>query len=625
MKKPIKILSLFSGGGGLDLGFSKVGCSVNFSTDIEHDFCETLKINNNFFPSNHQIECKDICQLVPENIINKNFDFFIGGPPCQSFSAAGRRAGGVTGINDLRGSLFWHYCRLLEHFSPKGFLFENVKGILSSNKKNDWMVIKKSFESLGYNLFFRVLDAAEYGVPQHRERLILVGVKDGTFKFPRPTHGPCSKNGIPYISAEEAIKDLQDSNEKQIPYSGKYGDLLMEIPPGLNYLFFTEKMNHPNPRFAWRSRFSDFLYVADPSRPTKTIVAKQGKFGGPFHWNKRKFTFAEFKRLFSFPDDYNFIGSQSSKMVQLGNSVPPKFAEVLGKAILQQFFNIDYSIDLIDNNFKSDLDTRKSIKAKNTRSSVKPNKPYNNLANNQLNLFHSENKTLNGEKEYSLKWFYNKLRSRVENDNNNTQYLNSYDCKLLLKNGNWEVFCEKENKKGKGKKILYELNFFETINKEFNNIFVTLKTDNSEEIGVAWDLIDFCIQESTSYDGIDKLYGHFTEPYPKFKLKLNFTGNIKDPILNFAKVLCDFSFSKQLHPFQTLGKIFSCSDNMSSLTKKLITIGFDIRTHQTNRSVPEGYFRVVYPFTKSLEQHSFTKWKEKGTHKTSDFTSIPAD
>lgn len=225
----------------------------------------------------------------------------------------------------MRGTLFGEYCRIVKHYQPVGFLFENVRGIISSNKGADWLEIKQAFESIGYELTYKVLSAADYGVPQRRERLILVGTKAGyRYRFPLPVYGPDSKDGRKYVGALEAVADLQELGEPYHSYSGKHGHLLEEVPPGQNYHHFTEKMGYPNPIFAWRSRFSDFLYKAHPDEPVRTVVAKLGKYSGPFHWKNRRFTVAEMKRLQGVPDDYVLKGTEARQMQQIGNSVPPR-------------------------------------------------------------------------------------------------------------------------------------------------------------------------------------------------------------------------------------------------------------------------------------------------------------
>jgi DNA (cytosine-5)-methyltransferase 1 len=123
-----------------------------------------------------------------------------------------------------------------------------------------------------------------------------------------------------------------------IALGGRYGHLLNEIPPGLNYSYFTEEMGHPSPVFAWRSKFSDFLYKADPEKPVRTIKAQGGQYTGPFHWDSRPFTVEEFKRLQTFPDSYEIVGNRQVAVHQIGNSVPPQIARVLAVSIRQQLF-----------------------------------------------------------------------------------------------------------------------------------------------------------------------------------------------------------------------------------------------------------------------------------------------
>lgn len=186
-----------------------------------------------------------------------------------------------------------------------GFLFENVYGIIGAQKGEAWKEILKSFSEVGYRLYYRIVDAADYGVPQHRERLIIVGLKEGKFQFPRPTHGPDSIDDEPFYNAETAVMGVAlTEEENKSGIGGRYGALLDDIPPGLNYSFYTEEMGHPTPIFAWRSKFSDFLYKADPNQPVRTIKASGGAYTGSFHWENRFFAYSEYKRLQTFPDDY---------------------------------------------------------------------------------------------------------------------------------------------------------------------------------------------------------------------------------------------------------------------------------------------------------------------------------
>jgi len=336
---PIKTLSLFSGGGGLDIAFHDCGFDIVQMVELEAKYVQTLNLNS--LPGkgleNSRAICIDIREFIPTPDLK--VDFIIGGPPCQTFSAAGRRAAGVAGTSDARGTLFQEYVRLLKTLQPKGFLFENVYGIIGAQKGEAWALIQTAFKEAGYTIHFRVLDAADYGVPQHRERLFIVGLREGDYLFPDPTHGPDSPNREPFYSAGEAIEgaDISDADEG---IGGRYGHLLTDIPPGLNYSFYTEEMGHPNPVFSWRSKFSDFLYKADSKMPVRTLKAQGGQYTGPFSWENRRFTIAELKRLQTIPDTYEIVGNRQVCIEQIGNSVPPQLGRILALSILDQVMAI---------------------------------------------------------------------------------------------------------------------------------------------------------------------------------------------------------------------------------------------------------------------------------------------
>lgn len=344
---PIRTLSLFSGAGGLDIGFHQAGFHAVEMVEIDDRYIPTLEANCGMFGvlGNAIPRCVDVRKYNPRNL--GEIDFIIGGPPCQSFSAAGRRAGGVRGTSDERGQLFMAYVDLLKQLKPRGFLFENVYGITGANGGRDWTDIREAFAAAGYQVFHRILDAADFGVPQHRERMFIVGLNRGAFRFPRPTHGPDSPDSLPHYAAALAIDDAPTQRlDEPMGINGRYGSLLAEIPPGLNYSFFTERLGHPKPLFAWRSKFSDFLYKADPSRPVRTIKAQGGQYTGPFHWDNRRFTTDELKRLQTFPDDYRIAGGRATVIQQIGNSVPPQVARILALAILKQVFDVKLPLDL---------------------------------------------------------------------------------------------------------------------------------------------------------------------------------------------------------------------------------------------------------------------------------------
>jgi DNA (cytosine-5)-methyltransferase 1 len=337
--RPIRTLSLFSGGGGLDIAFHDAGFDIVQMIEVESRYVETLRANSRTgrLLEGAKVLCLDICDYEPD--AGSTIDFIIGGPPCQTFSAAGRRASGVSGTSDPRGTLFSEYARILHRLQPAGFLFENVYGITGAQDGLAWKEIQEAFKSVGYSIHSRVLDAADYGVPQHRERLFIVGIREGEYQFPCPTHGPDSPGGHPFYNAGRAVLNADVSLAQQ-GLGGRFGHLLKDIPPGLNYSFYTKEMGHPSPVFSWRSKFSDFLYKADPDRPARTIKAQGGQYTGPFSWENRPFTIAELKRLQTIPDDYEIVGGRQAAIEQIGNSVPPQIGRMLALSILDQVMKI---------------------------------------------------------------------------------------------------------------------------------------------------------------------------------------------------------------------------------------------------------------------------------------------
>lgn len=603
--RPIRTLSLFSGAGGLDIGFHEAGFDIVGCLEIDTPSCDTLRLNvGKYVSADTKIFNNDITTTDPASLDVGEIDFIIGGPPCQSFSAAGRRAGGVHGINDTRGSLFWYYCKFLEHFKPSGFLFENVKGILQANNSADWDIILKSFESVGYSLYFKVLDAADYGTPQHRERLIMVGVRNDihhTFRFPTPTHGPAGVETKKYFTPSDALADLYDPNEPVEPYGGKYGHLLADIPPGLNYLFYTEKMGHPNPQFAWRSKFSGFLYKLPRDEPSKTVVAHQGRYDGPFHWNNRKLTIPELKRIQGFPDDYQFVSSKVEAVRQIGNSVAPLMGRKLADAVKLQFFGAnDVSIDLSSDSDTEHHSRRKADKAANTKKKTKADRTS---LTDQYDLFAET-------KSYSLELTVDET---VHSDSGD------YSITGKLLDGYWEL-CVTSRKDSLPVSVRISMDFSSPAGCEFNRLVAVGNLGSVHEIGKVWDAVHYAIGQSSSYEGLLPLYGHFTEPHPKFRMQvsLNYHGSTtaqEEKLCYLITSMSDFSFLSRLHRYDDL---FENREQAIAVIQAARSIGYDIRTHETNRAIKDGYLKPCYPFSLYSKTNSYTVWRDKGTHSTGD-------
>lgn len=336
MKNP-KVVSLFSGCGGLDLGFKKAGYHTIFATDNWNVACETLRANK----MADEVVCEDVRKLDFKHFKGKA-DVIIGGPPCPPYSQTRHYlVNKENGFQDKKaGFAVPEYFRAIEEIQPKAFMFENVDGFMFKTHEEAMSFVKERSEQLGYNITYRVVNAANYGVPQTRKRFICVGLKKelGTFSFPEETHSEEGLNGKRlWVTCREAIGDydnITEEEKKQRPGSKDY-ELFKLIPPGDNYLYFTEKRGYPNPKFKWKSRYWTFLLKLSPDRPSWTIQASQSNNQGPFHWQNRFLRIEEIKRIQTLDDDYILTGDTKDQWRQVGNAVPSTLAFVIAKEILK--------------------------------------------------------------------------------------------------------------------------------------------------------------------------------------------------------------------------------------------------------------------------------------------------
>lgn len=341
----MKAISLFSGAGGFDIASFMAGVPVVFSIDIDEDCIKTLKMNEEF--KNTTIICGDLSEYSSEQIkelscIKDDEKFIIiGGAPCQPFSKNGYWVTNKIrkGINDPRASLVNEFLRVVTDLSPDGFVFENVESLLHPTNKVIVDTFIEIIEEAGYNYKIIRANALNYGVPQKRKRLFIIGSK-GTFKSDEPkiTHGDpenlLESHLKPYVTAGEAIAEFDTPEyfeKEEVTEGGKYYKELLEIPPGMNYKALTEWAGHPNPRFVADKRFWNFLLKLSPDKPSWTITAQPGPWIGPFHWTSRRLRVPEIAALQSFPKGYKFYGSRRSIQRQIGNAVPP----LMGKAMIE--------------------------------------------------------------------------------------------------------------------------------------------------------------------------------------------------------------------------------------------------------------------------------------------------
>jgi DNA (cytosine-5)-methyltransferase 1 len=335
-------ISLFSGAGGLDLGAERAGYEVRAAVEWDRDAAATMEKNFSHLVS--PVIQTDIMATPTGEILRAaglhdgaRPDLLIGGPPCTPFSKSGFWLEWKREGLDPDASLLQEYTRVLAQARPRRFVLENVYALTYNNKASKPALdrLMHEIDAAGYHCAAKVLNAADYGVPQARPRLFILGTpKDEPLpRLPDPTHGGQWEGRMtgdlqqPHVTTGQALYGLVTEPEPGESVNGKYGHLLPAIPPGDNYLFYTDRRGHPNPLFRWRGKYWSFLLKLSPDKPSPTIQAQPGPYVGPFHWGNRRLRVGEIKRLFTYPDDFEFVGSRASVQAQIGNSVPPLLAE----------------------------------------------------------------------------------------------------------------------------------------------------------------------------------------------------------------------------------------------------------------------------------------------------------
>ncbi|HHE9474592.1 DNA cytosine methyltransferase [Haemophilus influenzae] len=334
-----KILSLFSGCGGLDLGFHKAGYETVWANDFSHWACASFRKN-----IGNVIVEGDIEQIDPNDPTIPDCDIILGGFPCQDFSMIWKQ----PGLEGERGNLYKSFLRFVNAKKPKVFVAENVKGLLTANKRKAIQQIITDFENCGYYVQAKLYNFAEFGVPQFRERVLIVGVRLDTgfdFHHPEPTHGENTDHGLlPYVTAGQAISDIPEntSNHEKLKISEQTKKRLDLIPEGGNY----SDIPRDHPLYV-KSMLSLVYRRMHRDKPSTTIIAAGGGGTWGYHFPEpRAFTNRERARLQSFPDNFEFIGSTTEVRRQIGNAVPPQGVVELAKAILPIFSDSYQKVDL---------------------------------------------------------------------------------------------------------------------------------------------------------------------------------------------------------------------------------------------------------------------------------------
>ena len=350
----LQTLSLFTGAGGLDLGLEAAGFRTVGCVEQDAHCRETLKANR---PAWKLLEPGDILALDPDDLLSQigvapgELALVAGGPPCQPFSKSSfHMRDGPAGMKDPRAKTLRAYLQVIEHAQPQAMLLENVKGIgfVGRGKEGEQQALDFLREQLAeindrygtaYAPYFLHVDAADHGVPQHRERVFVFAHRDGReFVKPAPTHGPKAEAGERLAWAWDALADLDiDADAEELRLRGEFADLLPSIPEGANYQHHTPR-GAGEPLFGWRTKYWSFLLKLAKARPSWTLQAQPGPATGPFHWDNRRLAVAEMAALQTFPADYEIQGSYGIARKQLGNAVPSAVGELLGLAMRTQIY-----------------------------------------------------------------------------------------------------------------------------------------------------------------------------------------------------------------------------------------------------------------------------------------------
>ena len=335
------ILSIFSGCGGLDLGFHLEGYKTIWANDFSEWACNSFR---SYFGD--VIIHKDITKIDPYTDKSiPDCDIILGGFPCQDFSIIWKQ----PGLEGKRGGLYRNFLDFVVAKKPKAFVAENVKGLLTANKNKAIETIIKDFEAIepGYVVKPHLYNFADYGVPQFRERVLIVGIRVDTgfdFKHPLPTHG--EGRNKPYVTAGQALEGALDAkhNNEHINSADKTRRMLQLIPEGGNFTDIPQ--DH---ELYVKGMISHVYRRIRRDEPAKTIIAAGGGGTWGYHYPEpRALTNRERARLQSFPDEFKFDGSITEVRRQIGNAVPPEGVKLLARRLMPLFEGNYMKVNLAD-------------------------------------------------------------------------------------------------------------------------------------------------------------------------------------------------------------------------------------------------------------------------------------
>lgn len=364
----IPTIDLFAGAGGLSLGAVRAGCDVRLSVDSDDWSCQTLEANPEALGGGKVLQA-DVTELSGmelreiAGLTAKDPLLIIGGAPCQPFSkaaywvdggeeAAYRRARAAgqpiprpeppTFIRpDVRRTLVEEYWRLVAESDADGFVFENVRSITHPRHLPILEALQDAARDHGYKTTFVAANAAEFGVPQRRQRVFLLGSRSQAPSAPVASHADPSiakqRGLLPFEVTGPALEPFAGEKfcEPEEIVQGRWAEHLETVPPGKNYKVHTAWGGHPNPTFVTETRYWNFLLKLSPDLPSWTVNASPGPWTGPFHWSSRRLRIPELAALQTFPSDYSFKGPRREQVRQIGNAVPVLLAERAIKSVVE--------------------------------------------------------------------------------------------------------------------------------------------------------------------------------------------------------------------------------------------------------------------------------------------------
>lgn len=360
------VIDLFAGAGGFVQAIQLAGAQSALSVEVDATCCETLRANS--LAGEELVLEADVRELTGQQLrkragLRKRDPLIVvGGPPCQPFSKASywtdpgddsayrrARANGQTATKpspitrpkaDDRRSLLDEFARLVSESDADAFVMENVRSLLHPRNKGTFEQTVRAFEGDGYECTVVKADASNYGVPQRRQRVFVLGSRHGLATAPPITHrskktDPQDLPEAPGVGPTISRYRYKKYSEQGEEVTGRWADALREIPPGWNYKYLTEWAEHPKPLFVAETRFWNFLLKLDPKAPSWTINANPGPWVGPFHWDNRRLRTPELAAIQGFQDGYVFAGSRRERVRQVGNAVPPQMAAKMIEAVMQ--------------------------------------------------------------------------------------------------------------------------------------------------------------------------------------------------------------------------------------------------------------------------------------------------